>query len=55
MKSYLRRGLDEASLFSECEGGKRNKHVLNGAIMVPLVVTTLQTGSFCSGLLAEPG
>ena len=24
----LRRGLDEASLCSECEGGKRNKHVL---------------------------
>ena len=24
----------------ECEGGKRHKHVLNGATMVPLVVTT---------------
>ena len=36
----VRRGLDEASLFSVCEGAKRNKHVLNGATMVPLVVTT---------------
>ena len=37
---YVRRGMDEASLLSECEGAKRNKHVLNGATMVPLVVTT---------------
>ena len=32
--------MDKASLFSECEGAKRNKHVLNGATMVPLVVST---------------
>ena len=38
---YVRHGLDEARLFSECEGGKRSKHVLNGATMVPLVVLTL--------------
>ena len=37
---YVRRGMDEVSLFSECEGAKRKKHVLNGATMVPLVVTT---------------
>ena len=30
-----------ARFFSECEGAKCNKHVLNGATMVPLVVTTL--------------
>ena len=32
--------MDEARLLSECEGAKRNKHVLNGATMVPSVVTT---------------
>ena len=32
--------MDKASLFSECEGAKRNKHVLNGATIVPLVLTT---------------
>ena len=36
---YVRRVLDEASLSSECEGAKRNKHALNGASIVPLVVT----------------
>ena len=35
----LRRGLNEATLFSNREGAKRNKHVLNGATMLPLVVT----------------
>ena len=34
------RRLDEASLFSECEGGKHYKHVLNGATMVRSVLTT---------------
>ena len=34
---YVRRGLDEASLFSE--GTKCSKHVLNGATMIPLVAT----------------
>ena len=33
--SYVRRGLDEATLVSEYELAKRNKHVLNGATMVP--------------------
>ena len=37
---YVRRGMDEARLFGEGEGAKRNKHVLYGATMVPLVVTT---------------
>ena len=32
---YVRRGIDDASLFSKCEGAKHNKHVLNGATMVP--------------------
>ena len=44
--------MDEASLFSECEGAKRNKHVLNGATMVPLVVTTFgNLGPSAQGLL----
>ena len=38
--SYIRRGLDEARLISDCVVAKRNKHVLNGATMVPLVMTT---------------
>ena len=29
--SYVRRGLDEARVISECEVAKRSKHVLNGA------------------------
>ena len=49
---YVKRGLDEARLFSECEGGKRNKHVLNGAAMVPLVVTTFgKLGPSAQGFL----
>ena len=44
--------MDEASLFSECEGAKRNKHVLNGATMVPLVVTTFgKMGPSAQGFL----
>ena len=27
-------------MIRECEGGKRDKHVLNGATIVPLVMTT---------------
>jgi hypothetical protein len=38
--SYLERGWDEARLLRECENAKRAKHVLNGATMVPLVMTT---------------
>ena len=39
-------------MFSECEGGKHNKHVLNGATMVPLVVTTFgNLGPSAQGLL----
>ena len=29
-------------MFSECEYAKRNKHVLNGVTMGPLVVTTFR-------------
>ena len=44
--------MDEARLFSECEGAKRNKHVLNGATMVPLVVTTFgKMGPSAQGFL----
>ena len=39
--SYVRRGLDEATLIRECEVAKRNKHVLNGATMVLLVLLLL--------------
>ena len=49
---YVRRGLDEARLFSECEGAKRNKHVLNGATMVPWVVPTFgKLGPSAQGFL----
>ena len=49
---YVKRGLDEARLFSECEGGNRNKHVLNGATMVPLVVTAFgKLGPSAQGFL----
>ena len=37
---YVQRGMDEARLFSECERAKCNKHVLIGATLVSLVVTT---------------
>ena len=50
--SYVERGLDGASLFSECYDTKRNKHVLNGANMVPLVVTTFgKLGPSAQGFL----
>ena len=34
--TYMQRGWDEARLIRECERAKRDKHVLNGATMVPL-------------------
>ena len=50
--SYVRRGFDEATLISECEVAKRNKHVLNGATMVPLAMTTFgKLGPFAQGFL----
>ena len=50
--SYIRRGLDEATLMSDCEVAKRNKHVLNGATMVPLVMTTFgKLGPSAQGFL----
>ena len=50
--SYVRRGLDEARLISDCEVAKRNKHVLNGATMVPLVMTTFgKLGPSAQGFL----
>ena len=30
---HVQRGMDEASLFSECECAKRNRHVLNGVVV----------------------
>ena len=39
--SYIQRGWDESRLMRECERTKREKHVLNGATMNPLVMTTL--------------
>ena len=38
--SYVERGWDESRLLRECERAKRVKHVLNGATMIPLVMTT---------------
>ena len=38
--SYVQRGWDESRLLRECERAKREKHVLNGATMIPLVMTT---------------
>ena len=38
--SDVQRGWDESRLLRECERAKREKHVLNGATMIPLVVTT---------------
>ena len=38
--SYVQRGWDESRLWRECERAKREKHVLNGATMIPLVMTT---------------
>ena len=50
--SYIRRGLDEARVISDCEVAKRNKHVLNGATMVPLVITTFgKLGPSAQGFL----
>ena len=37
---YVERGWDESRLLRECERAKREKHVLNGATMIPLVMTT---------------
>ena len=37
--SYVQRGRDESRLLRECERAKREKHVLNGATMIPLVMT----------------
>ena len=50
--SYVEPGLDEASLFSGCIDTKRNQHVLNGATMFPLVVTTFgKLGPVAQGFL----
>ena len=38
--SYVERGWDESRLLRECERAKREKHVLNGATIIPLVMTT---------------
>ena len=38
--SYVQKGWDESSLLRECERAKREKHVLNGSTMIPLVMTT---------------
>ena len=38
--SYVERGWDESRLLRECERAKREKHVLHGATMIPLVMTT---------------
>ena len=38
--SYVERGWDESRLLRECERAKREKHVLNGGTMIPLVMTT---------------
>ena len=38
--SYVQRGWDESRLLRECERAKREKHVLNGATMILLVMTT---------------
>ena len=39
-------------MFRECEGAKRNKNVLNGAAMVPLMVTTFgKLGPSAQGFL----
>ena len=35
--SYVQRGWDESRLLRECERAKREKHVLNGATMIPLL------------------
>ena len=50
---YVKRDLDEARLLPECEGGKRNKHVLNGGSYGGDYFW--QAGSFCSALFAEFG
>ena len=33
--SYAQKGWDEARMFRECERAKQEKHVLNGATMIP--------------------
>ena len=38
--SYVQKGWDESRLLRECERAERQKHVLNGATMIPLVMTT---------------
>ena len=38
--SYVETGWDESRLLRECERAQREKHVLNGATMIPLVMTT---------------
>ena len=38
--SYVEKGWDESRLLREFERAKREKHVLNGATMIPLVMTT---------------
>ena len=38
--SYVQRGWDESRLLRECERAKREKHVLNGATMILLVMST---------------
>ena len=49
---YVKRGIDEASLFSDCKRAKRNKHVLNGATMVHLLVNTFsKLGPSAQGFL----
>ena len=50
--SYIRHGLDEVKLISDCDVAKRSKHVLNGATMLPSVMTTFgKLGLSAQGIL----
>ena len=40
MEIVVQKGWGEDRLFRECERAKRTKHVLNGATMIPSVMTT---------------
>ena len=53
--SYVERGWDEVRLLSECERAKRDKHVMNGATMVSLVMSPFgKTVPSAQGVLQSP-
>ena len=49
---FVQKSWDESRLLRECESAKREKHVLTGATMIPLVMTTLgKLGPFAESYL----